>query len=71
MTLTKKYLVTTVRLESAQTVSLELLDETSKPPNIRTVILRLTKEEYTRLELPHVGQRLNLTIEKLVEPKTA
>jgi len=66
MPLEKKYVIVAVRLESKELVSIELLDESSAPPTVKTAIFRLGIDDFQALGLPTVttkGEKLKVTIE--------
>lgn len=67
----KTYLVVATRAESKDIISLELLDESSVPPIIKTAVFRLGKDEFEALGAPNVIHKIKVTLEKaqtVVEP---
>lgn len=65
----KKYVIASVRLESKEIVSIELVDVASQTPVVETAFLRLKSEAYGALGKPTVGERLNVSFD--VEKSTA
>jgi len=63
MPLEKKYIIATVRLESKDIVSVEMLDESSQPPIVKTAVFRFGIDEFEALEKPTVRQKVKVTIE--------
>jgi len=63
MPLEKKYLIVAVRAESPEITVLELIDQSSKPPVMKTGVFRLGIDEYDSLGLPPVRGTLKITIE--------
>lgn len=66
MLLEKKYLIAAVRLESKEIVAIEIVDESSIAPLLKTAIFRLGVNDFEALGLPTVttkGEKLKVTIE--------
>jgi len=64
MPLEKKYLIATVRAESKEIVSLEIVDESSQPPVLKTAVLRISTEDYAKLGYPTPAKnKINVKIE--------
>jgi len=59
----KTYVIVTVRLESKEIVSIEMLDEASEPPTVKTVVFRMGKDEYEALGSPPVGEKTKVALE--------
>jgi len=53
MALTKTYVVVNVRRESKDMMVMELLDESSTPPNIKTAVFRMGVDDYQALGYPN------------------
>jgi len=65
----KNYVIVTVRLESKEIVSMEMFDEASAPPTVKTVVFRMGKDEYKVLGNPPVGEKIKLTLEVSKPPQ--
>lgn len=63
MSLEKKYLIVTTRFESKEVDSIELLDESSQAPVVKTAVFRIGKDDYKQLGYPPIGTKLNVKIE--------
>jgi len=66
MALEKKYIIAAVRAESKDIVVMEIVDESSVTPTIKTAVFRLGVEEYRTLGRPTVGdvsEKLKVTLE--------
>jgi len=63
-TLEKKYKIIGGRQESPDILSLELLDESSQPPIVKTAIFRLgINDDFKALGEPTFTKKLKVTIE--------
>lgn len=60
--LEKKYLVASVRVESAEITTMEILDESSKGA-IKTAVFRLSTDDFEALGSPNVRSKLKITLE--------
>jgi len=58
----KVYVIVSVRSESKDIISLELLDESSQPPVIKTAFFRLSPEEYKELGEPVVQKKIKISM---------
>jgi len=67
MPLEKVYVLATARLESKDVVSLEILDQTSQPPIVKTAVFRIGTDEYAELGKPTVGSKLKVTVSVAAE----
>jgi len=63
LSLEKNYVIVTVRLESKEVVSMEMLDEASAPPTVKTVVFRMGKDEYEALGNPPVSEKIKVVLE--------
>jgi len=52
MSLEKKYLIASVRAESKEVIVLEVVDESSEPPVIKSAVFRIGVDEYAKLGFP-------------------
>ena len=59
----KTYVVVTVRLESKDIISVEMLDQDSAPPTVKTVVFRMGKDEYEALGNPPVSEKIKVVLE--------
>lgn len=67
--LEKKYLITNVRAESKEIMSLEVLDETSTPQAVKRAVFWLANDEYAKLGEPSINRRI--IVQVTVEPKAS
>lgn len=63
----KTYIVTGTRLESKDIAVLELLDETSSPNAVKTVVVRIAPSDYASLNSVPIGSKVKVTISVLSE----
>jgi len=67
MPLEKKYIIVGVRSESKEVVAMEILDESSVAPVIKTAVFRLGTEDYKALGRPTVNANEKLKVVLEVE----
>lgn len=63
MSLEKKYVIVGARLESKDIVSLEILDESSQSPLVKTAVFRLGTDDYEKLGSPTVRTKLSVVVD--------
>ena len=72
MALTKTYVVVNVRRESPDMLVIELIDESSKAPNVKTAVLRMGVDDYKALGYPNPAEsKVTIAITVVEQPKPA
>jgi len=59
----KKYVVAAVRAESKDIILMEIIDESSQGPILKTAALRLGTDEYEKLGEPTVRKKIKVHVE--------
>jgi len=71
MALTKTYVVVNVRRESKDMLVIELLDESSIAPNVKTALFRMGLDDYKALEYPNPAEtKVTIAITVVEQAKT-